>query len=744
MFAFVHLPWMLLGLATLAVPLLIHLLNRRRYEVVDWGAMQFLQVSETTRKRIFIEELLLMLVRMGLLALLVLGLAGPFVDVRLPAGLAGRTPRDVVLVLDGSGSMAASETDSTPWQEAQRWAASFLEELAPGDGVAVILAREQPIVLVRELSPERERVRQKLQNLPQPAGSCNAAEALRRAVELLAPSQKRLREIVLLSDGQKFGLADADSLFRLELLAGELGPKETRPRFRVVNLAPQRKAALPNWALAPLTCNRPVVPTEREVTFRSALVLTNQAEYRPPHRLRVEIDGVNVRDLEAPTVAPAEGRVPFSFTHRFRTTGSHLVSVIVEPDGPGAEPRDRVSSDNRQDFAVEVVEALPVLIVDGESSAAPPPRRGSDFARDALSPRRDPNPVVRAEVVGINAFTPDLLQPPPRVVILHDVARLRPDQADALSVYLETGGGVLVALGARTDSDSFNDELFRAGSGWLPAKLLALAGDESQPDSAARPDTDSFTHPALELFRQAAVGGLGDARFPRWWRVTTPGQNAAGSPVGLLTEGATRTPLFVERGFGAGRVLLSAVPLDATWGSNLVDLPAFVPLIHEMVYYLAAARATEHNLPPGQPIRHRIEGSLQGWTLQTPEGSERRLSTEPNTPDAVLVHHSDNNILRYDATKISGVYRLRSPEGKATWFVVPRDPREGDLTPLDDEDRAKLAKLIGLTFDHDEADEAESAPEELQRQELWLYALIGVILLLGVEVWMTRRLVRNR
>ena len=51
---------MLFGLAALALPPLIHLLNRRRFDVVDWGAMQFLQVGETVRRRILIEELLLM------------------------------------------------------------------------------------------------------------------------------------------------------------------------------------------------------------------------------------------------------------------------------------------------------------------------------------------------------------------------------------------------------------------------------------------------------------------------------------------------------------------------------------------------------------------------------------------------------------------------------------------------------------------------------------------------------------
>src|SRR5215471_3743184 len=62
------LPVMLFGLGAIAIPPIIHLLNRRRFEVVDWGAMQFLQVSEVTRRRLMIEELLLMLLRMGLIA----------------------------------------------------------------------------------------------------------------------------------------------------------------------------------------------------------------------------------------------------------------------------------------------------------------------------------------------------------------------------------------------------------------------------------------------------------------------------------------------------------------------------------------------------------------------------------------------------------------------------------------------------------------------------------------------------
>ena len=98
-------PALLAGLVALAIPPIVHLLNRRRFDVVDWAAMQFLQTSERTRKRIFLEQILLMLVRMGLLLVLILGVASPWARLPWLARIAPRPNRDVVIVLDGSVSM---------------------------------------------------------------------------------------------------------------------------------------------------------------------------------------------------------------------------------------------------------------------------------------------------------------------------------------------------------------------------------------------------------------------------------------------------------------------------------------------------------------------------------------------------------------------------------------------------------------------------------------------------------------
>ena len=86
---------MLLGLAGAALPVIIHLLNRRRVPVIDWGAMQFLEPGRQSRRRIRLAEVVLMLARMSLLTIVALALARPFwAQPAESRGSSGRARRD--------------------------------------------------------------------------------------------------------------------------------------------------------------------------------------------------------------------------------------------------------------------------------------------------------------------------------------------------------------------------------------------------------------------------------------------------------------------------------------------------------------------------------------------------------------------------------------------------------------------------------------------------------------------------
>jgi hypothetical protein len=335
----------------------------------------------------------------------------------------------------------------------------------------------------------------------------------------------------------------------------------------------------------------------------------------------------------------------------------------------------------------------------------------------------------------------------PRVLILCSVARLRSRQQQAVTQFLHNGGGVLVTLGERVDGRYYNEQLYRGGDGWLPARLETLAGNENKPERAVTPLTSSFFHPALELFRGAAAGGLGEARFPRWWQVSVPRSNTAAVPIALLSN---RDPLFVERSYDKGRVILCTVPLDNSWRTNLPELSAFAPLAHELVYYLAGARAAFHNFQPGQPLVYQPQphDPLDGLTLQPPGGDAKPLafvsSAGQNDYTAHLMPQTDEPLVVYEQTRDTGVYRLIAGGGRTVYFVAQADPRESDLTPCTDADRERVAQCLPLVYESEEEPLQAASPETPPRQELWWWFFFAVIVLLCAEVWLTRRIAKGR
>jgi hypothetical protein len=267
----------------------------------------------------------------------------------------------------------------------------------------------------------------------------------------------------------------------------------------------------------------------------------------------------------------------------------------------------------------------------------------------------------------------------------------------------------------------------------------------------------NLEHPALDLFRpkkddstSARVGGLGDARFPRWWKASVLGRNSNSIPIALFNN---NDPFLIEKPFRNGRVILSTVPLDKTWRTNLPELPAFVPLAHELVYYLAGARGAEHNIQPGQPLRYRADSqdNLDALTLQPPLGGAKPLRfenpTDANAYPAQLMRHPLGAFVVYEGTRETGVYRLTAGE-QTTYFTVQPDPRESDLTPSTEPDRVAVSdavkKQVTLEYENDSAAMLTAMTHTTQKIEVWWVLLAGVIVLLCGEVLMTRWLVKRQ
>ena len=84
---------LLFGLVALVVPPIVHFFSRKKFDTVVWPAMQFLQFSPKSQRKVFFEQFWLMMLRMALLGLLVASFASPAItSTFLSGGQAGALP----------------------------------------------------------------------------------------------------------------------------------------------------------------------------------------------------------------------------------------------------------------------------------------------------------------------------------------------------------------------------------------------------------------------------------------------------------------------------------------------------------------------------------------------------------------------------------------------------------------------------------------------------------------------------
>ena len=716
---FLH-PILLLGLVAVLIPPLVSYVARQRYQEVDWGAMQFLRLSPKARRTLFAERWLLLGARMATLALLVIALAGPVVRSSRWLSAEGERPRSTVLLVDCSASMGHRREGESPRDAVTQWVAGFLARSRPGDRFAVLAVSGEVAPIIGTLGTDPEAVRGALEVLPSPRGTADWPAAVEAAAGLLSAATGQ-PEILALTNGQKFGWADEATLARWELLAAKrtaAGPP--LPRLWVANVLADHPLSDPGASLLPITATRPVATPAEAVTLETGVRWNGPAEHPP--RIRLEIDGRAAGELPFPSITQPGPDVPIHFSRRF-APGSHLVTLRLDSNPPMIV--------GRQDFALDVVPEVPVLIVDGEMR--PDARTfGSNCLRAALAPTSDPSGAFAVRSVGIADFSPatisqDVRGPGTRpwVVILSNVRTLTPEQTDAIERFLASGGGVLVAPGDRVDPVAWERSAFRNGRGWLPTRLERIVATDST-TTTPTPQIASFVDPPVRVFREERAGGLHTATFPHYWKLDPSAALPRSHILGVLSNA---DPFLVEKATGRGRVMICAVPLKDGWRTNLTTLPDYIRLIHELTFHLAGSRLSSTEWLTGGRLAYRPLDEPPGpVTVFRPDGSARVV---PVGSWPVVI----------EGFRDPGGYKLTTGTGRVQYVAMPAEPREADLTPIDDSDIAALHQIIGQVA-------IVTSPEHLQsrqdrgpqtREVRWLF-LVAVLALLGVELWYTRRL----
>ena len=726
---------MLAGLAGVALPVVVHLISRRKYDVVNWGAMQFLELGRRTRRRIRLEELLLLLLRMAMIALLALALARPWTKGGWFSGLTRTTPRDVAVVIDGSYSMGWEGDDVTPHAAAIQLTHELLEELDGSDTVTLLDARDTIRSVIERPTSDFRIVREELDELPSPTGTSSAVAALTKAAQLLTTGEHLDRDIILLTDAQRLSWTPEDER-AWKRFEESVNQSTIPPHVWAIDVAEKQSESVANFSVDRLALSReltvPGFPMRIEARVRQWGGTSTQRD------VHFAINGQRRSEKTVTVSLPPDGEANVVFEHRFDSVGSYVVSVSVDAD--------ELPGDDRSDAAIVVEESIPVLLVDGDLHRD---RTQSEtfFLHAALSPSTSDAPWVQSRVIDAKALT-DASLDGERVVFLGNVPRVTETQANALRSFVADGGGLVVAAGDRIDVESYHQWFDDHGGGLLPARLDSIKHEREYDLGDVNIDSDSLNVSWLSRFRRENGVDFTEARFAHWWRMAPIAELVAhegadtnsshSNDAEIVAQLDTRDPFMVTRSFGKGTIIQMAAPLDSDW-STLPAKNDFVPFLHEIVFHLAS-RKSGRNVDPGEPLM-----------LDRSSGSSTAIAAEFTTPDGRTLPADEFGMgdelrLGLSDTSLSGVYRAQPTEedaGRTDFFVVQSDRAESDLTRLSPPEQDRIAGEDRVRFVNSLDEIVAGMAEDEVPSELWRLLLLGVLLLLVGEVLLTRRLVRG-
>ncbi len=455
-------------------PLIIHLLNRRRYRVVQWAAMDFLlQAVKRNRRMLRLRDLILLLLRTAAILLFGFALAQPFLS-QGNSEFNGTQPLHAVLVIDNSLSTGYQHLDGNLLDRARQRARRFIDRLPQGSLVSLVpLAGSHRNASV-DPHASREHVLAALDEIEVVDRAISFRQAINEAERASQAAPHLAKRIVFFTDQQREVWNDL----------ANLATDTSLPSLQIVNVAPTERD---NTWIASLRVQDGLADVETPTTILVEVEHQGEAA-RQDVVVTLFVDGMEIA-AKAVSLEPGLGRREIAFEHTFRAHHPEPGRPVFVPVRASLTP-DRLTADDERHLLVPVVTSLPVVFVDQYNDETEDVTRNrigeTRHLRKLLAPafgdRENQSQLIRVRHRRIDQLDRDLLADA-RLVVIAGISDPG-TKVDLLRQYVQQGGQLVIAAGGEFDPAAWTRSAWRDGAGILPAPLrdqpVGRLPDESQ------------------------------------------------------------------------------------------------------------------------------------------------------------------------------------------------------------------------------------------------------------------------
>lgn len=732
MFGWLTTPLMLgLGALAVASPIIIHLLNKRRFQIVEWAAMDFLfDAEKKNRRRVQVENLILLALRCLAMLLIGLILARPFLPSDVATALQSSKQYERVILLDDSLSSRVLNGDQPAINVAKESIRSLVAELADSneteDWLTLMLTSdvENPVLANEPITRNTlASLNESIDRIECSDMSADYAASLTELRRYVSGQKENVGRVVYVfsdlraSDWTESADLESDSapnnlLNQLSLTAAET---------MLIDVGSEKDQNLAITSLRPLDLQvaNKIVRFSTEVTnfgkstASEVRVVMQVDDAQPQYQVIASLPAGQAQEVVFPVLfAGGEYDNPGSTTEqpKFR---NYKISAEIDRQSFTAEQleADQLIEDSSANCAARILEGVPVLLVDGDPLAISE-RSETHYLRslDVIGTGLDVEvaTVMDLESVSLSDY---------RVIFLCNIDEASPDRIESLRQWTMDGGGLVLMPGNKVRAARFNNSFYKAGKGISPIALDAIAGDPTM-NTWVNFEVDPQVHPALQVIFESDNTSLSKVDVFSWWTSTVPQEEIGKSVlVPLRLSDQRSSPAMVERSLGAGRVVAFTIPGDGDW-TMWPSSPTYAPVMLDLIDYLIGSVGETTNVEIGGTINCSVDlSSYQSRvSLRDPKGEKIESVARPiakpcprkdnaenadsgtndngNASDETAnmddsAETSGENVLhrvQFDNVNRKGFYEVglkrHSGETDTLLFASNIDPREGRLARL--------------------------------------------------------------
>lgn len=683
-------PFALLGLAAAGIPVLLHLLNLRKLRTVEFSTVQFLlELQQTRVRQLKIQQILLLILRTLVVLFAVFALARPTIPGALPL-LSSTSRSSVIVLIDNSGSMEASDGGGERLAQAKKAARQIVEGLRDGDEVVVLpmtgLDASAAIDFTRTFPVALEHI----ERIRCTDGTANLPSTLRMLRPVLDNALHPHREIYVISDAQRSIMERLDAT-RDHVLMHDAS-------VFLVRVGQGQRGLEQNVSVDSVALRTALFQPEKPVEVE-ALVRNGSDRDATGVVVSMSFDGVRV----AQRVVDLPAGETRSVTLAAPPQRTGMIGAAVEVEN------DAIDRDNARWVGFTVPERSTVGVIGSDADVL--------FVRTVLS-------------------LPGMERSAPRLMMYRTIREAAPQLAslDALVLaggdisaqdisqvrQFAEGGGGLVVFGSQ--APGLADLMTACG--------LSLA-DALRSDEA--PFTITTTDKLHPLFAGVFVTSNGDARAVESPRITTMRPSRGGTDIVQTSAGA----LISEALVGQGRVIYCGVPPTMEW-STFPTTGLFAAFMVRSILYTVSPRDQGVSIAIGESVRVPLpprRAGVQSVTARDASGIEATLYPI-RLPSATLIE--------VPAQDRSGVVKVQTPEAVpiTTVTVNPRTT-ESRLDYFENRQWSDALKPMVDHPDHVVDVSSQSSMRDIAQQartgsELWSVFVVLALLCAVAEMAVSR------